>query len=281
MVGCRGLLLRDPGEGWAEQTYPSLLPGAPLVVVGPLRTGLQARRVGLELRDTLLVLRPGLPDFAFLFRRPPEGTVAENVLRFGCGGLNVDACRVGTAAGIPSVHATRAADESRMTYGNGLRRAGSVVDWSPGAGRWPSNLVLVHHAECREAGTRRVPNVGGSSSGGSAFGQNSGWNPHNNRVTEVRRNRDSDGLETIRAYECHETCPVRALDEQSGVLSSAMGRPHTQDENHATICFNGRAWSTPGVNQHGDTGGASRFFPQFKDEVELDGWLRRLMGIGA
>lgn len=63
--------------------------------------------------------------------------------------------------------------------------------------------------------------------------------------------------------DCESGCPVQALDEQSGVLHSAMGQPSVQKANTASVCFNGRSVSTPGVNQYGNTGGASRFFKTF------------------
>jgi hypothetical protein len=86
------------------------------------------------------------------------GTVAANVLRWGTGALNIDASRVGTAADVPSVHATRKSDYPQSYTGNGAGwgrtrggYAGDEVHWEPKGGRWPANLVLQHLPECEGA----------------------------------------------------------------------------------------------------------------------------------
>jgi len=67
---------------------------------------------GWELRDTLLVMTPTATLYLFLFRIPlQESTIVENLLAVGVGGLSIDRGRVN--------------------------------------GRWPPNVLLVHHSECR------------------------------------------------------------------------------------------------------------------------------------
>lgn len=66
-------------------------------------------------------------------RKPLEGTVAQNVLKYGTGGINVDGCRVGT--------------EERTN--KGMSSLGCMHDdaWQPrqvesvAKGRWPANLI--------------------------------------------------------------------------------------------------------------------------------------------
>jgi len=66
-------------------------------------------------------------------RKPLSGTVAENVLRYGVGGLNIDACRVATGD----------------SFGGGAKGSSGFVGgydtsgWTPGSpkGRWPANLI--------------------------------------------------------------------------------------------------------------------------------------------
>jgi site-specific DNA-methyltransferase (adenine-specific) len=74
-------------------------------------------------------------------RKPLVGTVAENVLTHGTGGINVDGCRVGTNGEKPSGSGDRrggaiyAQDEwTRTRMANG----GNVTH---DAGRWPANLI--------------------------------------------------------------------------------------------------------------------------------------------
>jgi len=68
-------------------------------------------------------------------RKPLEGTVADNVLKWGVGGLNVDGCRVGTEGGCAGAGAGAGA----RVFGNGLN--GTFAKPVPGLGRWPANLI--------------------------------------------------------------------------------------------------------------------------------------------
>lgn len=70
-----------------------------------------------------------------LARKPlSERTVAANVLRHGCGGLNIDACRVGEEVRVNNPGSTR----PRNSMGNGWRD-----DARPtiAIGRWPANVA--------------------------------------------------------------------------------------------------------------------------------------------
>jgi len=84
-------------------------------------------------------LKPSLEPIT-VARKPLCGTVAENVLQHGTGGLNVDGCRVGTEerprleAGF--VRNGRTDEEVFATgYGRPKEVNGSV------SGRWPANLI--------------------------------------------------------------------------------------------------------------------------------------------
>lgn len=83
-----------------------------------------------------------------LARKPLEGTVAQNVLKWGCGGLNIDGCRV-------------------------------AVDDGDTNGRWPANLL---HDGSPEA-TAGFPDT----SGGSASGYNWGES-NNDNSTHITHN---------------------------------------------------------------------------------------------
>jgi len=80
-------------------------------------------------------------------RKPLVGTVAENVLKFGTGALNVDGCRIGLPEG-----------EEPYEYPNGKGGNRGPVSFIPNndfnskplsgnaAGRWPANLILDEEA---------------------------------------------------------------------------------------------------------------------------------------
>lgn len=74
-------------------------------------------------------------------RKPFKGTVAQNVLTHGTGGINIDACRV---PGKPwtFVHSEKTSRSSGIMGRVSSTRSGLAE--SHDAGRWPSNLVLSH-----------------------------------------------------------------------------------------------------------------------------------------
>jgi len=87
-------------------------------------------------------------------RKPPVGTMAQNIVLCGIGGVNILACRVGTGEDKgkniqpPSIRK----GATRLFNGGIVDRV--TVDCS--VGRWPSNLILScvccgqtpHHANC-------------------------------------------------------------------------------------------------------------------------------------
>ena len=83
-------------------------------------------------------LKPALEPIT-VARKPLDGTVAENVLAWGTGGLNVDWCRVGRDAVDVSGWSktgSKASENRAMSGGNYARSA------KPDAtGRWPANLI--------------------------------------------------------------------------------------------------------------------------------------------
>ena len=82
---------------------------------------------------------------AVLARKPLDGTVVENVTRWGCGALAIDACRVGTE----EMQVTRSdgviVSENRAMGGANTGR----VDAGTATGRWPANVILDESAGAR------------------------------------------------------------------------------------------------------------------------------------
>jgi len=83
-----------------------------------------------------------------LARKPLDGTVVDNVLRHGVGGLNVGGCRV--------AHAERQSFTMRSAprYSGAVMNAGKAGGRQPliagpaAAGRWPPNIILTHAPDC-------------------------------------------------------------------------------------------------------------------------------------
>jgi DNA modification methylase len=84
-----------------------------------------------------------------LARNPFAGTVVQNVLRYGLGGLNIDACRV---AVLDEAYARNCAGDR----GHADNRARNL-DFHMGAGRaskngrWPPNVLFGHSLGCNES----------------------------------------------------------------------------------------------------------------------------------
>lgn len=90
-------------------------------------------------------LKPG-QEIWWLARKPFRGSVAANVVEHGTGALNIDGTRVG------SPEDKRAAGTRTYQRFDPGSPAKAVQD-APhdGLGRWPTNLLLTHSADCAEA----------------------------------------------------------------------------------------------------------------------------------
>lgn len=243
-----------PGQASAKPTVTE--PGQHVVVVVPhVYEAYKGRYLGWELRDTFLILGAWGTLYAFLFRIPlQESTVAAQVLKTGTGGLWIDGCRVRNESmehfrGESVTKQTTVSGDLRTGAALGMYGAGASFEPTnhPG-GRWPPNLLLIHHPECRELGVKRLK----------------GSNP----VAAPRL--------TVASWDCHASCPVGKLDRQSGVLKSP--KPYTYQGKLGGGFTNGDIGQGIGHDKEfGDTGGASRFYPQFGSLQECMDWLDRLI----
>lgn len=204
-------------------------------------------------------LKPSM-ELITLARKPLAAkTISANVLAYGTGGLNIDGCRIGTDETIERGEVSVITESH-----NGYQRPGASmfthkpVERSGPAhisGRWPANTIVSHHPDCREVGVKRVK----SASGGNGTtksehnGYEGGWG---DRPTWTYN--DPDGYESVSAWDCHEDCAVRLLDEQSGERKSGSwnGKRNTPKTNGIYGEFESRQER----GKLGDTGGASRFF---------------------
>ncbi len=158
-----------------------------------------------------------------LCRKPLIGTVASNVLEHGCGALNIDGCRIGTDEKLSA---------GSRQIGDGIKYGKcepSTEYEQSAAGRWPANVVLSHSEGCVLVGEKRVAGVSGGGMNRDGQGGNTVYGEHQgHQKVKTVGYADADGLETVPAYECVESCPVRMLDEQSGELTSGERLPaHT------------------------------------------------------
>ncbi len=217
---------------------------------------------------------PTPPQFEpiLVFRKPLEGTVAENVVKYGTGAINIDATRV--------KHSDPKDFEKHKAMVDRLKeKGGSLGDsWKntsdlsganevQEAGRWPGNVLYTHSPECRRAGTKKVKAASMPIVSPTPFGSfnDDGWKPQPAAHPGFG---DAEGKEEVETWYCVETCPVRILDEQSGDRPSTLTGRADPEAAHTNPGDNGGAsWFGGGNSKvYADGGGASRFFKQFEGQ---------------
>lgn len=145
------LLIKTPDENQWVDIVRAMKPGAHLLLFRNVKDHhvgtIAAEDAGLEIRDTIAYVfsdsENGGGNAAMkliaMARRPLQGTVAENVLEWGTGGLNIDGCRILTWG------------KETLSRNNNSRKNGifNEGDWGTGTfgsgdsagGRWPANLL--------------------------------------------------------------------------------------------------------------------------------------------
>lgn len=191
-------------------------------------------------------------------RKPLIGTVAQNVLKHGVGGINIDGCRV---EGGPKTEGG-CKGKSRL-HGGGITNRASVDQTT---GRWPSNVVLTHHQDCKPIGTRRVR---GDNRGDCQGKRPGGFGDVGAESGEAEPNAPVYGDEVVEAWVCVEGCPVAELDRQSGNRPAGArltGNEPRSDGMSGPIYGHGKGARS--FESYADAGGASRFFPCFRYEAK-------------
>lgn len=229
---------RDWSQVWLERCLSALKPGGHLLAFGSSRTYHQlawtAEDVGFQVRDSIhWTYSSGMPksrnlhdehegwgstlkpthEIILVARRRPEGTLEENMARYGVGALNVDACRVPRLSGDRVEYGIRGEVRGRTNsvYGDVAGLADYEVH--PG-GRWPTNTILSHDPDCRLQGTKRIRGQahysGKIPEGGGSLHYGLGDLPDRGNLQA-----DADGLETLPDWACSPRCPVGQLDART------------------------------------------------------------------
>ena len=89
-------------------------------------------------------LKPAIEPI-ILARKSLDGTVANNVLAHGVGGLNIDACRVPSTSDYEGKAWKQGTDIKGGNFVHGTVKS-DHVSHSHAAGRWPANVLLDEHA---------------------------------------------------------------------------------------------------------------------------------------
>jgi DNA modification methylase len=196
-----------------------------------------------------------------LARKPLEKglSIAENILKWGVGGINIDASRISTNGEKINIgFSGKILDDTNGWNSNNIER----TPYDSTQGRFPANIILTHHEDCECKGTKKVKPSNGSgkaSEKGGGFSKGMFGNGTSDNIGGGFT--DADGNETIEDWDCHEDCPIRILDEQSGISKTGDIKPYKSNSN-STIYGGGKGYNTEirNTNFKGDKGGASRFF---------------------
>lgn len=163
-------------------------------------------------------------------RKPFKGSLADNVLRNGLGGLNIDACRVGTG------------------------------------GRFPANIILSHNPECKLVGTQEehkeaktITTKGPKFKSWSDNPTQTRWHNQGFNKLEGNTHTTKELKQTTELYDCEDDCPVKSLDEQSGTLRSGYVAPHHKTKDSSWFGASGK-YAGNSTQKNDLVGGASRFF---------------------
>ena len=199
-----------------------------------------------------------------LARKPLDGcTIAENVLRWGCGGLNVDGCRIETngeelSCSISAPFAKGLTLHKSATPG--IEREGHAL------GRFPSNLIWSHSPLCKRIGTKKVkggndPRRKDGSKSGHNFHGFQDKNAHDHRPCTHSGYADENGMEEVESWDCAPDCPswefAKAGESKSQRSMRGLAGRHDpgQGPEHNRI----KPYSNS-VRGHDDEGSPARFF---------------------
>lgn len=308
-------------EGWAKEALRVLKPGGYLLAFSSPRTyhrlACAVEDAGFEIRDKIdwfygqgmsksrnvsidlnrmgeealaarfngygTALKPGHEPIV-VARKPLQGSIASNIVRFGTGAINIADSMVRGAA--------EAEEGGRWPSNVLISHAGpTLCETCFGSGRlsqveplWQDNAsefvdmqtveVDCPHCEgkgafpgCQKVGTQRIKNPSGSVKGtepSHTGDANSNCYGEYGRVPFAKHG-DADGYETIDVWACVPGCPCLILDAQSGYTKTKRIEKPSQAARGET--FQGTFQTNRGARGHTDEGGASRFFQTFEPEA--------------
>ena len=221
-------------DAWSKEFKDSVLSSAPITPEAALWTGYGS------------ALKPAWEPI-ILAMKPLENGYAKNALKHGVAGLNVDGGRI-DCADHPGVHKSMS-NNLHEGYRRPWRDGGPPQYKETPSGRWPANVLLSHDPRCVQVGVATSPGyqINRFKDGAKPFGGGAGKEYGSERVP---------GGE-VEVWACVPGCPVRMLDEQSG-LAGHQGKPYVQPRDVAGGKIFDFGLHIP-IHPDG-IGGASRFF---------------------
>lgn len=259
------------------------------IITGPTSVdaaGFKARSAGLEIRDSICIQRPEGPLYALVARGPLESTVVDEVVRRGTGVYDIDACRISGDMSEMEGRSGAHKEDNRQVYGKYTERPAGTLFVPNQGGRFPANLILVHGKGCKCVGTKKVKSGTAHQDNKTTVGglYDGGWKETG--LSGTAGYAGDDGKEEAN-WICDPSCPMKLMDEQSGILKSGAllsgqykegtkgrmlrGTTKAGEATGLAIGFDNKSYAA-------DEGGASRFFYQATSLDDLEQYLIRLIG---
>jgi site-specific DNA-methyltransferase (adenine-specific) len=198
-------------------------------------------------------------------RKPlSEKSIAENVLKHGTGGINIDDCRIpfDMTDTNPATNPLYRQENNYKMPEPGQESNGAVSFTSSKneisqEGRFPANIMFEcicdevipgKKGEIKETNRMRF--------GNGEYGKKDGrkTQPTAKNVSGIDNYNDKGDIHT------NPNCPCYMLDQQSGVSKSQKRKPEYNKPTEHTNTYTPKASDYRDDNTYSDTGGASRFF---------------------
>jgi site-specific DNA-methyltransferase (adenine-specific) len=187
-------------------------------------------------------------------RKPlSEKTVAENVLRWGTGGLNIDDSRIGTEQ-IKSNGYYNQDNDPTIPFGISKKNK-EQFEGDIHTGRWPANIIF--ECTCDEL-------IDGKEIKGNENYNFNNTNTSSNTFTN--RGKYTPRTETPKIH-TNPNCPCYILDQQSGISTGKVGMTQQSSPNNIYQGFKSKG-DTKVNDGKTDKGGASRYFLNVKVDTE-------------
>ena len=135
-------------------------------------------------------------------RKPVIGTIAENVLQYGTGGINIGGSRIGSGTGETKQTSYPNITGDNYNQGNEEYPNRIVVEVKD-QGRWPANTVFSHTEQCVQTGFMEETYVINKTEEWTGFGQK-----------QRPDYESSEQTVSTPIYECVEGCSAKQLEEQ-------------------------------------------------------------------
>jgi len=172
-------------------------------------------------------------------RKPLIGTVAETVLKYGTGGINIDASRVGS-----ETITINGQGNDKLFHGN----FSGKIDNTERTGRFPANVILTHNHDCQEIGITNEAIPINKLENWSGFGQEK----QPNYTKEIKST-------TTTTWSCTPNCPATQFPNSNGAGGSV---PNVKVTGYGNGIGNGTNTYIPNdrTNFDSGSGSAARFF---------------------